>query len=90
MKAFSIERHARSDMPPTFLSQAIDDQSVPIENSLMMMNAIREVKVPTELHFFEKGGHGFNLATNVAGNTSKWPELFVDWAKVQNKINAIN
>jgi acetyl esterase/lipase len=83
MKAFSVEQHAKNDMPPTFIAHALDDQSVNFENSIMMMKAIKEVKVPVELHLFEQGGHGFNLATHVPGNTSKWPELFLDWIKIQ-------
>jgi acetyl esterase/lipase len=85
MEAFSIEKHARKDTPATFISHAIDDQSVPIENSIMMMKALQVCNVPTELHLFEQGGHGFNLATQVPGNTNKWPLLFLDWINSQIK-----
>ncbi len=81
MQAFSIEKHARVDMPPTFLSHALDDKSVPIENTLMMLQSIKEAGVSSELHLFEQGGHGFNLAANVPGNTNKWPQLLLDWLK---------
>ena len=84
LRAFSIERQARADMPATFLSHALDDKSVPIENSLMMLEAIRNVGVSVELHLFEQGGHGFNLGTKVPGNTNKWPVLLLDWLKSKN------
>ena len=86
MQAFSIERHTRADMPATFLTHALDDKSVPIENSLMMLESVRHVGVSSELHLFEQGGHGFNLATKVPGNTNKWPQLFLDWLRSKKML----
>ena len=58
--AWSIERHVPADMPPTFIASAADDRVVPVENSLMLWQALRAQNRPTELHVFEKGGHGLN------------------------------
>jgi acetyl esterase/lipase len=86
MQAFSIERHVREDTPITFMAHALDDKSVPIENSLMMLQALRKAGVPCELHLFEQGGHGFNLATQVPGNTGKWPQMFMDWLQSKRML----
>lgn len=48
--------------PPTFLAHGADDTDVPCDNSLMFQAALRAHKVPSELHIFEAGGHGFALA----------------------------
>jgi len=79
-RAYSLENGIEPTTPPTFLAQAIDDQTVPVENSLMMLAALRAAKVPTEAHLFESGGHGFGL-TLPDGTASPWPDLFNTFAK---------
>jgi dipeptidyl aminopeptidase/acylaminoacyl peptidase len=37
----------------------MDDDAVPIENSLRMMDALRAANRPVEAHFLLEGGHGF-------------------------------
>ena len=64
--------------PPLFLLHAIDDTAVPIENSLLMLAAMRARQRPVEAHFFERGGHGFG--PGVAGQPSgSWLGLFSTW-----------
>jgi acetyl esterase/lipase len=46
--------------PPTFLVQAEDDP-VHEENVLVYFQALKEAKVPAELHIFAHGGHGYGL-----------------------------
>ena len=79
-EAYSVERHVGADTPPTFLAQAADDPVCPVENSLMMFAALRTAHIPTEMHIFQSGGHGW--AVGRAGTEAHaWPELFVRWAK---------
>ena len=68
------------DMPPTFLAHALDDASVPVENSLTMLAALRAAGIATEAHLFETGGHGFGLKLP-DGTPSPWPGLFRAWAR---------
>ena len=49
--------------PPTFVFQCVDDNVVLIENSLRYVRALQANKVPYEVHLFDRGGHGFGLAT---------------------------
>ena len=76
--AYSVERAVTVATPPMFLCAAEDDPDVPVENSLMMFAGLRAAKVPSELHIFEKGGHGFGLGPP-AEPVSQWPELFLRW-----------
>jgi acetyl esterase/lipase len=46
--------------PPTFLLQAEDD-GVHVENSLIYYRALKEAKVPVEMHLYSTGGHGFGV-----------------------------
>lgn len=50
------------ETPATFMFQALDDQIVLVDNSISYLEALRKAKVRSELHLFEKGGHGFGLA----------------------------
>ena len=59
--AISAERHVPADAPPTFIAAAADDRVVPVENSVLMWQALRARKVPVEMHLQEVGGHGFGL-----------------------------
>lgn len=72
--AWSIERHLPADMPPTFIAAAADDRVVPVENSLMLWQALRAQNRPSELHVFEQGGHG--LAQTDASGAPAWMGLF--------------
>lgn len=59
--AVSAERHVPDDGPPTFIAAAADDKVVPVENSVLMWQALRAKKIPVEMHLQEVGGHGFGL-----------------------------
>ncbi|MCD6331910.1 MAG: alpha/beta hydrolase fold domain-containing protein [Bacteroidales bacterium] len=62
--------------PPVFLFQTADD---PYGNSaLVMAQALRDAKVPVELHILPSGGHGYGLrAGKEAAET--WPGLMAAW-----------
>ena len=80
---FSNEKQVTSKTPVTFLTQAGDDNVVPIQNSLMFYDALLVSKVKAEMHVFEEGGHGFGL------NNSKSKDKWFDWCKnwlVENGI----
>lgn len=59
--AVSAEQHVPADAPPTFIAAAADDKVVPVENSVLMWQALRAKKIPVEMHLQEVGGHGFGL-----------------------------
>ena len=77
--AWSLESNVRPDAPPTFLVHALDDPSVPVENSLQLLAALRAAKVPVEAHFFEEGGHGFGIRYAVGKPAAAWPDLVLAW-----------
>lgn len=78
--AYSPHRQVTADTPPTFLVHAADDASVPLENSLGYLAALRTAKVPAEAHIFQEGGHGFGIALARGKPAHAWPELFLAWA----------
>jgi acetyl esterase/lipase len=78
---WSLETTARPDAPPVFLVHAVDDASVPVENSLQLFDALRARKVPVEMHLFEEGGHGFGLRFAVGKPAAAWPDLVLGWMR---------
>jgi len=81
--AHSPNLHVRPDSPPCFLVAAEDDETVPVENTLLMRAALKAAKVPVETHLFTNGGHGFGLRRAFGKPAEIWPELFLNWAATQ-------
>lgn len=77
---FSNELQVTKDTPPTFLVHAMDDKTVPVQNSINYFSALKRYDIPSELHIYEKGGHGFGLAKN-RGTESQWPNACIEWLK---------
>lgn len=74
----SAELHVDSATSPLFLCHAMDDAAVPVENSVMMMNAMRAAHRPVEAHLVQEGGHAFGVGR--AGTPSaQWIDLFCAW-----------
>ena len=64
--------------PPMFLFATADDTYS--NSALVMTTALRDAKVPVEMHLLAKGGHGYGLRSgNIAGET--WPKLAETWLK---------
>jgi acetyl esterase/lipase len=78
---YSLENHARTDMSPTMVIHAANDEAVPLANGLAIYDAIRRANVRTELHVFEEGGHGFGLRFVRDKPAGIWPQLFFNWGQ---------
>jgi acetyl esterase/lipase len=76
---YALHRQVAADTPPTFLVHAADDASVPVENALAYLEALRAAKVPAEAHLFEEGGHGFGIRLAEGKPCAAWPDLLVAW-----------
>lgn len=77
---FSNEKQITADSPPAFLVHSWDDKAVPAENSLRYAKALADQGIKTELHLFEKGGHGYGRGNpEKHGNASSWLELSLKW-----------
>lgn len=71
-------RHVSADTPPMFLAHAMDDDAVPAENSIRMMEAMRSAGRPVEAHLFQEGRHAFGIGR--PGTPSElWPQSFRLW-----------
>ena len=79
IETYSLETRVRADAPPAFLLHSADDNAVPVQNSLMTFEALRNAGVPAALHVFTHGEHGFGLRGLEGTPLSAWPGLVLDW-----------
>jgi acetyl esterase/lipase len=68
-----------SNTPPTFLVQTEDD-GVQVECSLFYYLALKNAKVPAEMHLYPDGGHGYGLRPS-AHTVSTWPQRAEQWLR---------
>jgi acetyl esterase/lipase len=77
---FSPDRNVGPATPRTLLVHAADDATVAVENSQSMYDALRRAGVRSELHVFDRGGHGFGLRSIAGRTVAIWPTLVENWA----------
>jgi acetyl esterase/lipase len=85
----SLDDKVDGSTPPTFIFAASDDTCVPIRHSLRFADALDRAGVPFQLHVFDRGGHGFSLATHVVmarqqdrpnvREARRWMPMCTDW-----------
>lgn len=77
---YSNELQVTKDTPPTFLVHSTDDNAVPVENSLLFYQSLKNNGIPAEMHIYPYGGHGFSLAVG-NGYLQTWTDRCVDWIR---------
>ncbi len=80
IERWSVEKHVRKDTPPVFLVATMADKSVPVENTLMFYQALRNAGVPAEMHVYAQGSHGNSLDPQF-GPTAEWPKRCEEWLR---------
>jgi acetyl esterase/lipase len=66
-----------SQTPPSFIVQSEDDP-VHVENATVYFLALKNAKVPAELHIYAGGGHGYGLRRSSYPVTT-WPRSVETW-----------
>ena len=62
IKLLSIEDQVTEHFPKTFIWHTTFDATVPVENTLFLVQSLTKYKIPYELHIFPNGVHGISLA----------------------------
>lgn len=75
--ALDPELTVSATTPPVFLVQAEDDGDH-VTSSLAYFIAMRQAKVPAELHLLSRGGHGYGMF-RCGKPTDVWPALAMRW-----------
>jgi acetyl esterase/lipase len=76
------ELNITTNTPPTFLLQTQDDV-IRVECSLFYYLALKKAGVPSEMHLYATGGHGYGLRPSTLAVTT-WPQRAEQWLKGMN------
>lgn len=87
MDLVSLEKQVSADTPPTFLWHCADDGCVPVQNALVLMEALSANQISYEAHIYPFGGHGLAFADettamgpwNINADASGWFALALRW-----------
>ena len=87
----SIENMVGEGFPRTFLWHTAEDVSVPVQNSLLLAQALADHGIGFSLHVFPHGKHGASLATaqtafkgcaeHIQPQVQGWPGQFASWER---------
>lgn len=87
----SLEKRVTKNMPPTFVWHTNTDDVVPVENTLLLADAMRKHGVSMEVHIFPEGAHGLSLANEetmvkssgfgIEPHCQKWITMAGEWIK---------
>jgi acetyl esterase/lipase len=82
-RLLSPRLNVRSDTPPTFVWQTVEDDRVVVENALAYATALRAKAVPFDLHLYQNGRHGIGLGhkTYEPGKLHPWTDDCVFWLR---------
>lgn len=58
---YSLEKQVTKDTPPCFIWQTVEDNAVPVENSMFFAEACRRAGVPYAYYAFPHGRHGLSV-----------------------------
>lgn len=72
---YSNELQVTANAPPAYIIHAGDDTTVDVDNSIEYFEQLRKRGIPTELHIYPKGGHGFVF------RQEGWVEALLSWMK---------
>ncbi|MFN8241308.1 MAG: alpha/beta hydrolase [Bacteroidales bacterium] len=77
-KSLTPELTLSKETPPVFIFQTTDDQYG--NSALVFASAMRNAKLPVELHLLPEGGHGYGLRTGSRA-AETWPGLAAIWLR---------
>lgn len=87
VELMSNEKQVNAETPPSFLFHTGGDTGVPAENNVLFYLALRESKVPAELHIYQKGQHGLGLGTG-SPVLNSWGRRLEDWLRTNGFLTA--
>jgi len=72
-REFSLETRVSRETAPAFIWHTLEDAAVPVENTLLLAQALRKHGVLHELHLFPQGPHGMALGYG-RSDIGQWQE----------------
>lgn len=94
----SLEKQVNENTPQAFIWHTFTDDCVPVQNSLLLIDAMVKNNIPAEFHMYPSGGHGLGLANKCTANPggygiqkecASWTELLRKWLESNYPIETI-
>lgn len=92
----SLEKQVDEESVSTFIWTTLKDGLVPMENSMLFVQALRDAGVSVEFHLFPYGDHGLSLATaevtynpdgsDIQPYIARWFDMAVEWINIVDKL----
>lgn len=98
VEKMSLETQVSENTPQTFLWHTFTDDCVPVQNSLLLIDAMVKKKIPVEFHMYPDGGHGLGLANKYTANPggygiqedcASWMPLLKIWLETNYPVELI-
>jgi acetyl esterase/lipase len=89
VQSLSNELQVTKETPPCFVWTTEEDRTVPMENSMLFVAALRKNHVPFDFHVYQKGGHGMGLGSHNWNPDKRhpWTRDCLYWLKAQGFVN---
>ncbi len=84
----SGEIQLKAGNPPLFLLCGSEDRPDVVSGVTRLFQSAHDLKIPAELHIYDRVGHGFGLRASNTGPVAAWPRQFVDWLAVEKLVPA--
>jgi acetyl esterase/lipase len=78
VRKYGTDQFVTPETPQSFIMVADDDRTTPAEHSISFYLALRRAGVPSELHCYKSGGHGFGLG-KTKGAVQEWTVACKNW-----------
>ena len=82
----SAEIQLKAGDPPLFLLCGGDDRPDVVAGVTRLFQSAHDLKIPAEIHVYDRVGHGFGLRSTNTAPVSAWPRQFVDWLAVEKLV----
>jgi len=79
IKLYSNELQVIDSTSGSFIAHAMDDEGVPVANSLYFQAALSQHHVPNQIFLYAHGGHAFDIHNRTAD--VQWTEECIPWIK---------
>ncbi len=87
VKLLSNELQVTAQTPPCFIWATYEDKTVPLENSLLFVEALRKYQVPFDFHVYQQGDHGMGLDDKPPfAHPHPWAGDCLFWLKAQGFV----
>lgn len=66
LERVSLEKQVTEHTPKSFIWHTYTDDCVPVENSLLLISAMKKYDIPVEFHMYPAGGHGLSTCDELS------------------------